>query len=92
MKSEFSRKSAVSGCCAKCGKPLQWSSASVIDMQHTHGCMATAQSHINDLQKDLSKNIKYCSTCNITARDDIILNIIFFPFYILKAFVRFFIK
>jgi endogenous inhibitor of DNA gyrase (YacG/DUF329 family) len=92
MKNDFSRKSAMSGCCAKCGKPLQWSSASIVDMQYTHGCMATAQSHINELQKDFSKNVKYCSTCSTKVRDNIILNIIFFPFNVLKAIVRLFIR
>ena len=89
-KSFFSNNDAVSGYCRKCGKSLNWGSTSMIAMENTTSCMVSANHHIQELQTNVAKNTRYCSTCRTKINDDIILNIVLFPFTVIKLIIKLF--
>jgi hypothetical protein len=86
----FSYKSSTSGCCRKCGKPLQWKAPSIIGMENPTACMISAEAHIQELQRGVAKNTMYCSDCRVKLKEDLILNIVLFPFNVIKAIIKIF--
>lgn len=86
----LSHKSTSPGCCRKCGKPLEWAPAYKADANNPHPCMATAEQHIRALQIGVARNTKYCSDCSAKLKDDLILNIVLFPFNVVKYIIKLF--
>jgi hypothetical protein len=86
----FSYKSSVSGCCRKCGKPLQWKAPSMIGVENPTACMVSAESHIQELQRNVAQNTLFCSDCRARLKDDLILNILLLPFNIIKTIIKLF--
>lgn len=88
----YTTKSMTPGYCRKCGKTFQVKTPALTGMETTTGCMITAEQHVKELQRDLAKNTSYCEECSAKIADNMLLNIIFFPFTIIKAVVKLFTR